>query len=353
MNRREVLQLVSSGAMALGTARSPLRERAAGPLADDSWDQDRHGTGPTRLEGDHVSFRDLARRMDFARPARRVWGNGPLSADRPDASCGELVTYRGTEYVPYPGVAARYAYDLGMINRFEDTGGDDSVVALTDLSEKGILECHRFVTAEETETGSTASGGSSTADGGYSLRAVADRHRRGVAHRCLWLNTRLVEDAKDIARRDHLIGEVLGVSGSDIVGLGEVFREAQFDELVEHYRQSSVGPIDVERGPARARCCGLAAVVATENGKRGIDGEDKWESVYDVDVPPSVPWDTLDGAQRVTVTTRINPTRPSWRRSPVPAPCGPKGTARCCSKSSPADSQTPPARSRSRPAGRL
>jgi len=306
VKRRTLLRRVSGSCLALG-GDSWVSGRADPSDASDP--AGTAGTGPRRRTGsggpvaddDATSLRELARRMDFARPAKRVWGNGPPSATRPDASPGDLVTFHGTEYVRLPDVAARYAYDLGMINRFENGTGDDSVVALTDLSEKGLLECHRYAGADGSGDGTTGTGGSSTVDGGYSVYAIADRHREGVSHRCLWLNTRLVELTKDRSLRDHLIGQALGASRYEVVGLGEVFGDGTFEQLVDRYREAYEDPIDIERGPNLPFCCGLAALVGTGDGERWIDEQDTWESVYDVDVSPDPPWDTFDGAQRVTV----------------------------------------------------
>lgn len=304
MRRRTVLKLVGGA-----TGIDPPGMRTAGPVRGEdpasgpstSRHPDRE-TGRRELSSHSVSVREVARRMDHAEPAKRLWGNGPPTNDRPNASSGDKVTFHGTEYVHYPDEADRTAYDLGMINRIA-TGRSDDVVGLTSLGEKGLFECHRF--QDPASAGTTGSGT------GRHLRSVVDRHLDGTTHRCLWLNTRLTATAANRAYRRKKIGEVVGASGYDLVGFGEGYFDYQAKDLRDAYKSAHTGsgPYDHEYGPSTKFkgkfCCGLQTVVAKDGGKRWLNGGETRKDTY-AESGTFDPSDAAEGYQRVQVGVDVD-----------------------------------------------
>lgn len=239
MKRRTVLKLAAGAAGMEGVDGDDVKvpsesDLATGPVSATL--SECESVEPVRPEVTNedgvVSLRGLGRRMDPQRPPTRIRGNEPPWAGRPEASAEDLGSYGPEgdrkEYVKNIEISRAHAYDMGMVNR------DEQGVATTDLSEKGILEHHRWPGVGDSIRTQTT--GREEPSKNYSLRSVVDRHRQGTRHKILWQNVKMPKKGGDAnSTRAKVFGALLGDDEYDIVGMCEVSDGEYLDKLVKYY----------------------------------------------------------------------------------------------------------------------
>ncbi|MGM0590527.1 MAG: hypothetical protein ACQETI_02665 [Halobacteriota archaeon] len=120
--------------------------------------------------------------------------------------------------------------------------------------DKGLRQVHRFQ-PDQRDLGANRS-----------FRTLVDRHQRGSTHKFLFYNTWLLNvpiDSQDkplLDQRSREIGRALDRDGYDIVGLCEVYDDAEKDAICDEISR----PFDVEVGPDQAfqESSGLVTIAA-------------------------------------------------------------------------------------------
>jgi len=170
------------------------------------------GQADAAAADDALSVRAAAEWMDHEHTPRRLRGNGPPFADRPDLPPFDKMMYERKPTIFYPGRFGNVSYDLGMAYRTDDEKIDQQ------LTEKGLVESHRWSEGEEWR----------------SLRNTLERHREGTRLRILWLNTRLIKwgtDNRGVRARE--IGRLVDRDDYDVVAMCEVFDPKHKDALTD------------------------------------------------------------------------------------------------------------------------
>ncbi len=251
MKRRTLLQRIGASYGVAGELSVPTDRPAEREQADQSvsWRDSGEGEGVDAVAHDGMSLRKLGEKMDPRRPARALRGNGPPhgrgspESDDPDRWSGDASYLRLKRTVADPddmgvgeSVAKAGAYDFGLAHR----------------RDKGLVEAHRY-----------PSGRGAGTDGGYSMRALVDRHRQGTE--CTWLvyNTWLapgqifgygfdIPNSDRRFRKDE-IGAVLESNQYDVALLSEVFHGTHWlgERPGAAIRRNAGTVVDYRRGPDR------------------------------------------------------------------------------------------------------
>jgi hypothetical protein len=125
----------------IGAALVSVMEHGdAAPAPDERAGPRRTGRTDADDTDDALSVRAAAEWMDREHTPRRLRGNGPPFADRPDLSPFSKHRYDGKNMMFHPGFFDDVSYDLGMAYRTDDEKIDEEIDQ--HLTEKGLVESH-------------------------------------------------------------------------------------------------------------------------------------------------------------------------------------------------------------------